>query len=37
MLLMHRVSWEPDRKPFERVRSLFRGDRLSFATRLEPL
>lgn len=36
MLLIHRVSWEPDGRPFERVRSLFRGDRLSFATRLEP-
>ncbi|SDY30618.1 GntR family transcriptional regulator [Amycolatopsis xylanica] len=34
MLLMHRVSWGPDGKPFERVRSLFRGDRLSFMTRL---
>ncbi|WP_033291535.1 GntR family transcriptional regulator [Amycolatopsis jejuensis] len=34
MLLMHRVSWGPDGKPFERVRSLFRGDRLSFVTRL---
>jgi GntR family transcriptional regulator len=34
MLLMHRVSWGPDGVPFERVRSLFRGDRLSFETRL---
>jgi GntR family transcriptional regulator len=34
MLLMHRVSWGPDGEPFERVRSLFRGDRLSFITRL---
>ncbi|WP_243769982.1 GntR family transcriptional regulator [Amycolatopsis acidicola] len=34
MLLVHRVSWEPGGKPFERVRSLFRGDRLSFSTRL---
>ena len=34
MLLMHRVSWSPDGKPFERVRSLFRGDRLAFMTRL---
>ena len=34
MLLLHRVSWGPDGKPFERVRSLFRGDRLSFMTRL---
>ncbi|WP_246257054.1 GntR family transcriptional regulator [Amycolatopsis anabasis] len=36
MLLMHRVSWGPDGVPFERVRSLFRGDRLSFTTRLTP-
>ncbi|AXB43818.1 GntR family transcriptional regulator [Amycolatopsis albispora] len=36
MLLMHRVSWGPDERPFERVRSLFRGDRLSFSTRLTP-
>ncbi|OXM49169.1 GntR family transcriptional regulator [Amycolatopsis alba] len=34
MLLMHRTSWGPDGIPFERVRSLFRGDRLSFETRL---
>ncbi|MFD9887782.1 GntR family transcriptional regulator [Amycolatopsis sp. NPDC059027] len=34
MLLMHRISWGPDGEPFERVRSLFRGDRLSFMTRL---
>ncbi|MEC3974785.1 GntR family transcriptional regulator [Amycolatopsis sp. H20-H5] len=37
MLLMHRVSWGPDGEPFERVRSLFRGDRLSFMTRLGAL
>lgn len=36
MLLMHRVSWGPDGRPFERVRSLFRGDRLSFTSRLGP-
>ncbi|WAL64131.1 GntR family transcriptional regulator [Amycolatopsis cynarae] len=36
MLLMHRVSWGPDGVPFERVRSLYRGDRLSFTTRLNP-
>ncbi|QWF77465.1 GntR family transcriptional regulator [Amycolatopsis sp. CA-230715] len=36
MLLMHRVSWDADGKPFERVRSLFRGDRLSFSARLTP-
>ena len=34
MLLMHRVSWGPDGRPFERVRSLYRGDRLAFMTRL---
>jgi GntR family transcriptional regulator len=34
MLLAHRVSWGPDGAPFERVRSLYRGDRLSFMTRL---
>ncbi|WP_020671832.1 UTRA domain-containing protein [Amycolatopsis nigrescens] len=37
MLLMHRVSWGPDGTPFERVRSLYRGDRFSFMTRLGPL
>ena len=34
MLLTHRVAWGPDGAPFERVRSLYRGDRLSFLTRL---
>lgn len=34
MLLIHRISWESDGRPFERVRSLYRGDRFSFATRL---
>ncbi|MEV7095488.1 GntR family transcriptional regulator [Amycolatopsis sp. NPDC051045] len=34
MLLTHRVVWGPDGAPFERVRSLYRGDRLSFLTRL---
>ncbi|WP_410610726.1 GntR family transcriptional regulator [Amycolatopsis sp. lyj-109] len=34
MLLTHRISWDPDGVPFERVRSLYRGDRLSFTTRL---
>jgi len=34
MLLMHRISWGPDGRPFERVRSLYRGDRLAFMTRL---
>ncbi|MEU5265750.1 GntR family transcriptional regulator [Amycolatopsis sp. NPDC021455] len=34
MLLTHRVAWGRDGTPFERVRSLYRGDRLSFTTRL---
>jgi GntR family transcriptional regulator len=34
MLLTHRVAWGRDGAPFERVRSLYRGDRLSFLTRL---
>ncbi|RZQ63109.1 GntR family transcriptional regulator [Amycolatopsis suaedae] len=34
MLLLHRVSWTLDGAPFERVRSLFRGDRLAFETQL---
>lgn len=34
MILLHRVSWSPDGAPIERVRSLFRGDRFSFETRL---
>jgi len=34
MLLTHRVSWGTDGVPFERVRSLYRGDRLSFTTRM---
>lgn len=34
MVLLHRVSWSPDGAPIERVRSLFRGDRFSFVTRL---
>ncbi|WP_410639903.1 GntR family transcriptional regulator [Amycolatopsis sp. lyj-346] len=34
MLLTHRVSWGTDGAPFSRVRSLYRGDRLSFTTRL---
>ncbi|HJP76691.1 MAG TPA: GntR family transcriptional regulator [Pseudonocardiaceae bacterium] len=34
MLLLHRVSYDPDGRPIERVRSLYRGDRFSFATRL---
>lgn len=34
MVLLHRVSWSPDGAPIERVRSLYRGDRFSFVTRL---
>ncbi|MEU0536099.1 GntR family transcriptional regulator [Amycolatopsis tolypomycina] len=34
MLLTHRIAWGQDGVPFERVRSLYRGDRLSFTTRL---
>ncbi len=34
MLLLHRVSYDADGRPIERVRSLYRGDRFSFATRL---
>jgi GntR family transcriptional regulator len=34
MLLLHRVSYDPEGRPIERVRSLYRGDRFSFATRL---
>jgi len=34
MLLTHRVAWGRDGTPFERVRSLYRGDRLCFLTRL---
>ena len=36
MLLLHRMSFDPDGVPIERVRSLFRGDRFSFSTRLRP-
>lgn len=36
MLLLHRLSFDPDGVPIERVRSLFRGDRFSFSTRLRP-
>ena len=36
MLLLHRRSLDPDGVPIERVRSLFRGDRFSFSTRLRP-
>ncbi|MFF2941848.1 GntR family transcriptional regulator [Streptomyces niveus] len=34
MLLMHRLSRDTDGRPLERVRTLFRGDRFSFTTRL---
>lgn len=34
MVLLHRVSWSSDGVPIERVRSMFRGDRFSFVTRL---
>ncbi|MES0835387.1 MULTISPECIES: GntR family transcriptional regulator [Nocardiopsidaceae] len=34
MLLIHRVSRDGEGRPFERVRSLYRGDRFSFTTRL---
>ncbi|MFQ6269960.1 GntR family transcriptional regulator [Kutzneria viridogrisea] len=36
MLLLHRLSFDPEGVPIERVRSLFRGDRFSFSTRLRP-
>ncbi|MGX7826811.1 GntR family transcriptional regulator [Actinokineospora sp. 24-640] len=35
MLLLNRLSNDPDGVPIERARSLFRGDRFSFVTRLE--
>ncbi|MFE6283222.1 GntR family transcriptional regulator [Streptomyces sp. NPDC057877] len=34
MLLIHRVSRDADGRPLERVRTLYRGDRFSFTTRL---
>ncbi|MBE2999366.1 GntR family transcriptional regulator [Nocardiopsis sp. HNM0947] len=34
MLLIHRVSRDGNSRPFERVRSLYRGDRFSFTARL---
>jgi len=34
MLLLNRVSRDPEGRPIERVRSLFRGDRFSFVTTL---
>ncbi|WP_323182274.1 GntR family transcriptional regulator [Kitasatospora purpeofusca] len=35
MLLLHRLTRDSADRPVERVRSLFRGDRFSFTTRLE--
>ncbi|MFJ8081386.1 GntR family transcriptional regulator [Streptomyces sp. NPDC096205] len=34
MLLIHRISRDTEGRPLERVRTLFRGDRFSFTTRL---
>ena len=34
MLLLNRISLDPDGRPIERVRSLFRGDRFSFSANL---
>jgi GntR family transcriptional regulator len=34
MLLMQRISLDPQRIPIERVRALYRGDRIGFETRL---
>jgi GntR family transcriptional regulator len=34
MLLLHRRSWDVQGRPFERVRTLYRGDRFSFSTEL---
>jgi GntR family transcriptional regulator len=36
MLLLHRRSWDHAQVPFERVRTLYRGDRFSFTTALSP-
>ncbi|GAA1153703.1 GntR family transcriptional regulator [Kitasatospora gansuensis] len=36
MLLLHRLTRDAAGAPLERVRSLYRGDRFSFTTRLEP-
>ncbi|MGW2279458.1 GntR family transcriptional regulator [Streptomyces sp. NPDC001770] len=35
MLLLHRLSRDADGRPLERVRTLYRGDRFSFTTRLD--
>lgn len=34
MLLLHRVSFDPGGEPIELVRTLYRGDRIGFSTRL---
>ena len=34
MLLLHRSSWDASGRPFERVRTLYRGDRFSFSAEL---
>lgn len=34
MLLLHRSSWDADGRVFERVRTLYRGDRFSFTAEL---
>lgn len=34
MLLLHRVSYDPQGVPIELVRTLYRGDRIGFSTRL---
>lgn len=34
MLLLHRVSYDEEGVPIERVRTLYRGDRIGFATKL---
>ncbi len=34
MLLIHRISRDTDRRPLERVRTLYRGDRFSFTAHL---
>ncbi|MFG2332232.1 GntR family transcriptional regulator [Streptomyces sp. NPDC048604] len=36
MLLLHRFSRDPDGRPLERVRTLYRGDRFSFTAHLGP-
>jgi GntR family transcriptional regulator len=36
MLLLHRRSVDADGAPIERVRSLYRGDRVAFEARLSP-